>query len=76
MKKLITGMTLSLALTACSAVPAMAYSVSEDTDGQSPYSIALETCEDRGGLASFSVTDDGASFTCGNDLSREYTISQ
>lgn len=45
-------------------------------NGRHPYNIALEHCENRGGLAQYSVRKETVEFSCGDDPAVTLTIRQ
>ncbi|MEC9483101.1 MAG: hypothetical protein UMU75_07200 [Halomonas sp.] len=65
---------LSFSLT---SPPLLAQTVTLNTeDGKHPYDIALEHCENRGGLAQYSVRKETVEFSCGDDPAVTLTIRQ
>ncbi len=44
--------------------------------GQHPYDIALEYCNDKGGLAQYSVNGNKVEFSCGDEPATLITITQ
>ncbi len=43
--------------------------------GKNPYDVALEYCQDKGGLAIYAPHGDVVDFSCGNEPAKMVTIS-
>lgn len=59
----------------CAVAPIFAQTVSSDLPRVHPYDYALSYCQDRGGLARYTVSGDVVKFTCRNNLTQVKTIS-
>lgn len=44
--------------------------------GEHPYDIALDYCQDKGGIAQYSDYGNVVVFSCGNDVNQTITISK